>query len=282
MSASTPPAPLRICTWALLALVGIITLVPAYWLLVSSFKPVSAIVTEPVPIPSRLTLENYVYAFQETLIGRWLLNTAWVGIATTALGLLVTSLAAFALAKHRFRGRDAIFLVLLASLAIPDYVTLIPSFVIIQSLGLLNTFWSVILPLSAHVLTLFLLRQYIRQVPDEILDAARIDGCSEFRIYWNVVMPLIKPGLGAGALLLFLHSWNAYLFPLVMLRGQDMYTMPLGLAFLHSQLDIQVMGASPWAGITAGAVMSVVPAVLCLVLMQRQFIAGLTSGAVKE
>src|SRR4051794_37816786 len=128
MRASTL-SPLRLTSWLLLVLGGVLTLLPAYWLVVSSFKPVRDIVGEPFPIPTRLTLENYVYTFQETQTGRWLLNTAWVSLATTTLGLLVTSLAAYALAKHQFRGRDAIFLILLGSLAIPDYVTLIPSFV---------------------------------------------------------------------------------------------------------------------------------------------------------
>ncbi len=198
------------------------------------------------------------------------------------LGVLITSLAAYALAKQRFWGRDVFFVVMLASLAIPDYVTLIPSFIIAKALSLLNTHWSVILPYSASVLATFLLRQYIRQIPDEILDAARIDGCSEFQIYRRIVLPVIKPGLGAATLLIFLHAWNAYLYPLVMLRTQDKFTIPLGIAFIHGQLDIHHgSGPSPWATIMVGGVLSMLPLVVCLIAMQKQFISGLTAGAMK-
>ena len=266
--------------WAPFVVIALFIGVPLYWLIVSSLKPTSDL-GDPSPIPKTLTIENYVVALGQTDIPRWLLNTSIIAVATTALGLLICSMAAYAFARYRFRGRTVIFAVILASLALPEYVTVLPSFVIMRQLGLLNTFLAVILPLAAHALPVFLLRQYISQLPEEMFDASRVDGASAWRTYAGLTLPLIRPGLAASGLIIFLASWNSYLLPLVMLRDPGLFTMPIGLAFIHSQLAAGAPAYDPWAALTAGTVISALPLVLCLLVMQRQFISGLTQGAVR-
>ncbi|MBO9626715.1 MAG: carbohydrate ABC transporter permease [Microbacterium sp.] len=269
----------RVATIVVLAIVALGCALPLYWLVLSSLRPSSQL-GNPSLLPVGLTFDGYIAAFQSS-IPRWLLNTLGIALLTTALGLIVTTMGAFGFARYRFRGQTVLFAMILASLAIPEYATVLPQFAIMRQFGLLNTWLAVILPLAANALVLFLLRQYFSQLPEELFDAARLDGAGEFRLFLSVGLPLIRPGLGAAGLLIFLSSWNAYLLPLVMLTNADQFTIPIGLAFLHSQLEVGFATTDPWAVITAGTVLSVLPLIICLLFMQRQFIAGLTAGAVK-
>ncbi|TDE07994.1 carbohydrate ABC transporter permease [Jiangella asiatica] len=273
------PIAQRLGRGAVVGLIVVVAAFPLYWLLISSLKP-STRLGEVALIPSSVTFENYIAAF-DTQIPRWLLNTFGIALLTTLLGVSVAALAGFGFARYRFRGRSVLFGMVLASLAIPEYALVLPQFTIMRQFGLLNTWAAVILPLAANALVLFLLRQYFSQLPEELFDAARLDGSGEFRLFWTVAVPLVRPGLGAAGLLLFLNAWNAYLLPLVMLTNSDQFTMPIGLAFLHSQLNFGIVETSPWGAITAGTVISIVPLILCLLVMQRQFIGSLTAGAVK-
>ncbi len=227
-----------------------------------------------------MTLDNYGQAFASE-VPRWLLNTLMITGATTGLGLAVAALAAFAFARYRFRGRTVLFAAVLASLAIPEYASVLPQFLIMRQFGLLNTYAAVILPMAANALALFLLRQYFSQLPEELFDAARLDGASEFRTFPTIAVPLVAPGLGAAGLILFLSAWNAYLLPLVMLNRTEDFTIPVGLAFLHSQINVSYIEHSPWGPVIAGTVLSILPMIVCLMFMQRFFIRGLTAGAVK-
>lgn len=253
--------------------------VPLYWLLMSSFRPVEQLAQVSL-IPSALTLDNYRQAFASD-VPRWLLNTLIITIATTGLGLVVASLAAFGFARYSFRGRTVLFAAVLLSLAIPEYASVLPQFLIMRQFGLLNTYAAVILPMAANALALFLLRQYFSQLPEELFDAARLDGASELRAFTTIALPLVAPGLGAAGLILFLSAWNAYLLPLVMLNRTEDFTIPVGIAFLHSQLNVGYMEHSPWGPVIAGTVLSILPIIICLMIMQRFFIRGLTAGAVK-
>lgn len=269
----------RIARTAFFVVVIVVAALPLYWLVVSSLKPTDQLGSVEI-IPPEITLDNYAAAF-DSKIPRWMLNTLGIAVLTTGLGIAIAALAAFGFARYRFRGQTVLFALVLASLAIPEYATVIPQFTIMRQAHLLNTWAAVILPLAANALVLFLLRQYFSQLPEELFDAARLDGAGEFRLFWTVALPLVRPGLGAAGLLLFLSSWNAYLLPLVMLTNSDQFTMPIGLAFLHSQLNFGFVEVSPWGAITAGTVLSTIPLILCLMFMQRQFIGGLTAGAVK-
>lgn len=269
----------RVVRAIFLAVLVVVAALPIYWLIVSSLKPSDELGSVEL-FPTNLTLENYGFAL-DSQIPRWMANTLGIAVLTTLLGLVIAALAAFGFARYRFRGQTILFALVLASLAIPEYATVIPQFAIMRQAGLLNTWLAVILPLAANALVLFLLRQYFSQLPEELFDAGRLDGGGEFRLFWTVALPLVRPGLGAAGLLLFLSSWNAYLLPLVMLTNSDQFTMPIGLAFLHSQLNFGIIEQSPWGAITAGTVISTLPLILCLLFMQRQFIGGLTAGAVK-
>lgn len=270
----------RIATWAFVGVVTLLCAVPLYWLILSSFKPIDLLAQVSL-IPPEVTLQNYAEAF-DSMVPRWLLNTILIAVFTTALGLVVATLAAFGFARYAFRGKTVLFALVIASLAIPEYASVLPTFAIMRQLGLLNTYAAVVLPMAANALVLFLLRQYFSQLPGELFDAARIDGASEFRVFWSVALPLVRPGLGAAGLILFLSSWNAYLLPLVMMSRTEEFTIPVGLAFLHSQLNTGYMEVSPWGAVTAGTVLSILPLIICLMLMQRHFVAGLTAGAVKS
>jgi len=269
----------RIALGLFVALVTLICALPLYWLLVSSFKPIEQLAQVSL-LPSTLTLDNYAQALTSD-VPRWLLNTLLVTVITTLAGLAVASLAAFAFARYRFAGRTVLFALVLVSLAIPEYASVLPQFLIMRQFGLLNSYAAVILPMAANALALFLLRQYFSQLPEELFDAARLDGAGEFRTFLTIGVPLVAPGLGAAGLILFLSAWNAYLLPLVMLNQTQEFTIPVGLAFLHSQLNVGYMEHSPWGPVIAGTVLSILPIILCLIFMQRLFIRGLTSGAVK-
>jgi ABC-type glycerol-3-phosphate transport system permease component len=269
----------RVALGIFVALVTLACAIPLYWLLVSSFKPIEHLAQVSV-LPTVVTIDNYVQAFNSQ-VPRWLLNTLFITVLTTALGLVVAALAAFGFARYRFRGRTVLFAIVLVSLAIPEYASVLPQFLIMRQFGLLNTYAAVVLPMAANALALFLLRQYFSQLPEDLFDAARLDGASEFRAFLTIGVPLVAPGLGAAGLILFLSAWNAYLLPLVMLNRSEEFTIPVGLAFLHSQLNVGYMEHSPWGPVIAGTVLSILPIIVCLLLMQRFFIRGLTAGAVK-
>jgi ABC-type glycerol-3-phosphate transport system permease component len=269
----------RIALEAFVALVALVCAIPLYWLLVSSLKPIEHLAQVSL-LPPVITFDNYVQAFNSQ-VPRWLLNTIAITVLTTACGLAVAALAAFGFARYHFRGRTVLFAIVLMSLAIPEYASVLPQFLIMRQFGLLNTYAAVILPMAANALALFLLRQYFSQLPEELFDAARLDGASEFRAFFTIGLPLVAPGLGAAGLILFLSAWNAYLLPLVMFNRSEEFTIPVGLAFLHSQLNVGYMEHSPWGPVIAGTVLSILPIIVCLMLMQRFFIRGLTAGAVK-
>jgi ABC-type glycerol-3-phosphate transport system permease component len=266
----------RILTYVLLILGMILTFGPFYWMVVSSFKPQSEIFTATLQlVPSQPTLEHYRNLLGRTGFLRWTLNSIVFALGTTALTLFFSSLAGFAFAKYEFRGKRVLFAVVLASVSIPQFVTIIPVYGLMVKLGLTNTYWGLILPFSVNALVIFLMRQYIMGIPSELLDAARIDGSSEFGIFHRVIVPVIRPAMGAAGIFVFLNTWNQYLWPLIMVQSNDMMVAPVGLATLSTLYVIE------YGQIMAGATLSTLPILALFVLMQEQFVAGLTSGALK-
>ncbi len=255
---------------ALLALV----LTPVLWAILSAFKSRADIFAGDV-WPRRWSLENFDDLLAKTLYLRWMLNSLVVALASTALGLLFCSLGGYAFAKFEFPGKTVMFWVVIASVSIPAFTTVIPLFGWLARLGLLDTYIVLILPFAANAFGIFLMRQYAVAIPTELLDAGRIDGAGEFRLYWSVVLPLLRPALGTVGVLIFIASWNSYIWPLVMMRTDEMLTLPVGVATLKSdQLPEYGM-------LMAASVLSSVPIIGAFLIMQRQFIAGLTQGAVK-
>ena len=259
-----------------LALVAISTLLPLIWMISASVMPAGEATTDPPPFfPSRVTLEHYQTLFTRLDLGRHLLNSLLVALAATFLSLLFNSMAGYAFAKLRFPGRDRLFAILVGALAIPGQVGMLPLFLLTREMGLVNTYSGVLVPTLVSILGIFLIRQFALSIPDELLDAARIDGAGELRIFFSIVLPLSRPILATLALLTFMNTWNDFLWPLIVLTDESMQTMPVALAGLVGEraLDTELM--------MAGAVLTVMPVLLVFLALQRHYIEGILMGSVK-
>lgn len=260
---------------ALLA-VAIISLAPLAWMVSVSFMPAGEASRFPPPmLPSGATLANYHALFERTGMGRNFINSLIVSIAITLGALLFNTMAGYAFAKLRFAGRERIFQVLMAALVIPAQVAMLPLFLLMKQLHLVNTFGGVIVPTLASVFGIFLVRQYARSIPDELLEAARIDGAGEMRIFFQIVLPMLKPVLVTLSIFTFMAAWNDFMWPLIVLTDQDRYTLPVALASLSREhiMDVEMM--------MAGAVITVVPVLALFLVLQRYYIQGLLLGSVK-
>lgn len=263
--------------YIVLGIGALFMLMPLYWMVVSAFKPLPEIMTVPVTfLPNQPTLDNFVGLLTETLFARSLLNSTAIALANVVLQVFFCSLAGFAFAKYRFRGRNVLFTLILGTVMIPQYVTLIPNYVVMGRIGWLDTWAPLIIPGIANAFGIFWMRQYIATVPDEYLDAARIDGAGEFGTYWRIVVPMIKPGLVTLALFVFLTSWNEFLLPLVYLRTRELYTVQLILANIFR---VQYKVNYHW--VMAAAILATLPIGVLFATLQKQFISGLTLGGLK-
>ena len=260
---------------ALLAL-AVVSLVPLLWMLSVSFMPAGEASRFPPPLlPSAATLDNYREMFGRTGMGRNFVNSVLVSVAITLGSLLCNTLAGYAFAKLRFAGRERVFQLLLAALVIPAQVAMLPLFLLMKQLGLVNSYAGVVVPALAGVFGIFLVRQYARSIPDELLEAARIDGAGEWRIFFQIVLPMLKPVLVTLAIFTFMAAWNDFMWPLIVLTDQEHYTLPVALASLSREhiMDVEMM--------MAGAVVTVIPVLLLFLLLQRYYIQGLLLGSVK-
>jgi ABC-type glycerol-3-phosphate transport system permease component len=244
---------------------AVVTVLPFVWMIFSSFKTNAQIFSYPPRlIPETFRLDSYASLFAERPFGTWYLNSVGVAAITTIAVLFFSSLAGFAFAKYNFRAKGVLFLILIGSSMIPFQLILIPLFVVVSRLGWVNEYPGLIVPFMAPAIGIFLMRQFISQIPDDLLDAARIDGAGDFRIYWTVVVPLMRPALGTLGILTFLGSWNSFLWPLVVIRDQAKMTLPLGLSLLQAQ----VTGTQVDYGvIMAAATLVSVPAIIVFLLM---------------
>lgn len=219
---------------------------------------------------------NYQNLWKTVPFNRYFINSVFIATASTLLTLFFCSLGGYAFAKYRFRGQKILFGILLASMMVPFQVLLVPLFGLMYDIGWLNSYKAIIIPFSVGAFGVFLMRQFIVTIPTELLDAARIDGCSEFGIYYRIVLPIIKPALGALTIYSFLGSWNGYLWPLIILRDESKYTLPIGLANLVG------IYRQDYGMLMAGTLLSLMPIVILFLAMQREFVQGITLGSVKE
>ncbi|MEO6968238.1 MAG: carbohydrate ABC transporter permease [Rhodanobacteraceae bacterium] len=254
----------------------LLALFPLLWMLSVSFMQPGEASSLPPPLwPSMPTLHNYRELFAHAGMGRYLLNSLFLSTSITLLSLVCNTLAGYAFAKLRFAGRERLFSALIGALVIPAQVAMLPLFLLLKYIGLVNTYAAVILPAMATVFGIFLVRQYARGIPGELLEAARVDGAGEWRIFRQIVLPLLKPILVTLAVFTFLTTWSDFMWPLIALTGQEHYTLPVGLASLsreHAQ-DYELM--------MAGAVITVVPVLLLFLALQRYYLRGLLLGSVK-
>ncbi len=238
--------------------------------------PVRAKMDEVKPV-RELTVawDNYAEPLRRFRFDRFLGNSLFVTIVSTVLTLLVNSMCAFALSKYSFRGRDAMFVFILSTLMVPISVILIPAFLVVTSLGLTNSLWGVILPPIATPTGVFLLRQYMLTIPDELIDAARMDGASEWRVYWRIIMPLAMPALAVLGIFSVMWRWNDFLWPLIVLSREESFTLQLGLATFQGELDTQ------WHYLLAMTMMTLAPVVIVFTLLQRHITTGIASTGLK-
>jgi multiple sugar transport system permease protein len=257
-----------------LAIAAVVTLVPFFVMVVISAQPGKAI-----DLPRSLWPETWDFTEFGRLLARgemtqWLVNTIIYSVVSVVLVLLLASLAAYGFAKLSFPGKNAIFWVMIAMLMVPYHLTLIPKFIMVSEMGGLNTHWGLILPTIANVQALFLMRQFIAGIPNELMEAARIDGAGELRIFWQIILPQTKPILATLGVFVFLWHWNDFLWPLVANTQSSMYTLTVGLASLNEE-------QTSLAVTMAGALITFLPIFVIFLLMQRYFVRGVTMSGIK-
>jgi multiple sugar transport system permease protein len=267
----------RFLLYAALILAAGVTLAPLFWMVSASLMPTGQSSSFPPKfLPSPATLEHYASLFTRLNLARYLFNSAFVSLTVTGLSLVINSMAGYAFAKYRFRGRDPLFKFLITSMVIPSQVTMLPLFLLLNKMGVINTYLGVIIPGMAGVFGIFLIRQFAMSIPDSLIEAARMDGASDFRIYWQLILPLCRPILLTLAIFTFMGTWNDFLWPLIVMTDDSMYTLPVALANLsleHVQ-DTELM--------MAGSVITIFPVLLMFALLQKYYIEGIMAGGLKE
>ena len=297
----------KIASWVILILLAILFSFPLYWIVTGAFKTGAEINSvKPVWFPSEWTLDNFSRLFVKRTaplwelavpfssyfsadgnpiyfsVGptaaaafRWLINTVFMAVTAMILTCITAAMAGYALAKKRFRGRYILFGLIVCAMALPKQVILIPLIKEISAIGLYNNIWAVILPTVGWPFGVFLMKQFSESIPGEILEAARVDGSSELRTFTTIVIPMVKPGIGALAIFTFINSWNDYFLQLIMLTSGNNFTMPLGVATLQAETSVD-MGM-----LMAGAALAALPIIVVFLIFQKYFTQGITMGAVK-
>ncbi len=269
---------------------SVLFVAPFVWMVTASFQSVGDMFRWPPSwIPRNPSFDNYVTFFEQERIGRLFFNSAYVALSVTVLQLFTSSLAAYTFAKRRFPGRDLLFLITLGTLMIPGQVTLIPNYVILKNIpffggndwtgsggsGWLDSYWGLIVPSSVSAFGIFLMRQYMKTIPDDLLDVARVDGATEFRIFAQIVMPLCRPALAALGIFTFTYQWDDFFWPLVIISSEELRTLPLGLALFVTR------NRTAWDLLMAGSVITTVPVLLVFLFFQRHFIRGIAVTGMK-
>jgi multiple sugar transport system permease protein len=259
-------------------IIGFIIMVfPFYWMLISSVKPREELLTyPPVLYTLKPTIEYYKQLFSLIPMQRYLFNSLFVALAVTITNLFLSSLAGYAFAKHKFYGKNFLFTLILGSMMVPWQVNIIPSFIIVKKLGWLNSFYGLIIPAMVNAFGIFFMRQMISTIPNELIDAAHIDGCSEPYIFLRIILPLSKPGLATLAIFSFMSQWNNFVWPLIIIHKSDMRTVPLSLAVLNSQFG------NNFGLLMAGASISILPMLIVFVFLQKYIVKGIVFTGLKE
>ena len=282
----------RVICLILMIILAILFIFPLYWIITGAFKTSQEIyATTPVWFPGQWVLSNFDKLFKYRsaplfeiggLVGptvpaaiRWLINTVFMSVAAMLLTCITAAMAGYALAKKRFIGRGILFALIVCAMALPKQVILIPLLKEMSALHLYNSLWAVIFPTVGWPFGVFLMKQFSESIPGEMLEAARIDGASEARTFTQIVVPMVKPGIGALAIFTFINSWNDYFMQLVMLASSNVFTLPLGIATLQGDSSVD-MGL-----LMAGAAMAAVPIIVVFLIFQKYFTQGITMGAVK-
>ncbi len=276
---SHPVRPTRAGAMAILVVLIVLSLaalVPLYWMFATSLTPSAMTVKLPPElIPSEPTLDNYRAVVRQPNFYRWVLNSVIQAVSITAVTVATASMAGYALAKLPFRGSRALFWLFILSMMLPFEAILVPLFLVVTRLGLVDTYLGLLLPLAASPFSIFLMKQFIQTLPTELLDAARVDGAGEARIFWEVVLPLVRPGLAFLGIITFVAQWNSFVWPLVVTRSSEMRTLQVGLVLIREQEPL-------FFGLQmAAAVLAAIPVIVIFFSFQRYFLRGVTVGALK-
>lgn len=263
-------------TYITLSLLSIVYIFPVFWVVVSSFKGKNELYKWPPSIfPSHFTFENYEMAFKAGKFGLLFMNSLFVTIVSTLLLLLINSMAGYALAKYRFRGDTFILIAFISTLMIPLEVIMIPIFKVISKLGLYNSLWGIIIPPAATPTGVFLMRQYLLTIPNELLEAARIDGAGEWKIYWRIVLPIAQPIMAVLAIFSFMWRWDDFLWPLIVISDPNKYTVQLAISNFIGQYDVD------WGSLLAMTVVTMVPVLAVFLMFQKHFVQGMATTGMK-
>jgi multiple sugar transport system permease protein len=266
----------QIVAHVMLAIGAVTMVIPFLWMLSTSLKSDrQAYIFPPIWIPTPIVWANYGTVWEALPFDRFLINSAIVSILVTLGQLTTCSMGAFAFARLRFPGRDRLFVLYLATMMIPFQVTMIPVFILVKSFRWLDTYQALVIPMIFSAYGTFLLRQFFMTIPSELEDAAKIDGCSYWRIFWNIILPLSKPALATLGIFVFMWSWNNFLWPLLVVNSLEMKTLPLGLAYFLGQYTIY------WNLLMAGTTIALVPVLVAFFLAQRYFVEGITLTGLK-
>jgi len=264
-------------TVAVLAVMALAIVFPFVWMVLTSFKPEAQIAQYPPRLlPDSWTLENYQNVWSRIPFARLLLNSVILAGGVTLVSLLLDSMAAYALSRLDFPGRDAIFIIILVALMLPFQVMFIPLFVVVHDLGMLDSYSGLIVPRATNAFGIFMLRQFFMTLPRELDEAARIDGASEFGIYWRIILPLSGPALATLAIFHFMYNWNDFLWPLLITSSTEMRTLPAGLALFVGQHVVE------YGVVMAGAVLTLLPLLVAFLFAQRYFIQGIAMTGIKD
>jgi multiple sugar transport system permease protein len=267
----------KLLLYIFLVITSAATLIPFIWMISASFmQDGHASVFPPRFLPDEVVFDQYRRLFSNLRITRNFLNSVILSVLVTSISLLFNSMAGYAFAKFRFSGRDKLFKILLSSMIIPSQVTMLPLFLMLKWMGFINTYMAIIIPGLANIFGIFLIRQYCLAIPDSLIEAARIDGATDFQIYRRIILPLATPVLATLAIFTFLGTWNDFLWPLIVLTDDSMYTLPVALAnlMLEHTKDPELM--------MAGSVITILPVIIVFLALQKYYLKGIMMGSVKE
>lgn len=269
----------NLIAYSILFLFVLFVFIPLYWMVVGSLQLQSDMfMADPKLIPRRIITDNYLNLFQRTKIITWFMNSLIISAGSVAIGLFISTLTGYLFSIYKFKGKALFFWFILASVTIPEIVLIIPTYRILISAGLLDTYYALILPYAMSVFGVFFMKQFMQvSVPMELIECARMEGAGEFLIYYRIALPLSATGIGVLSVYLWLNSWINYFWPLIMIRSSDMFTLPLGLATLYADTF-----NTDYGQLMAGSVVATIPLVVLFLFIQEKFVAGMTAGAVKD
>ena len=266
----------RALIFAILLAASIVVVIPYIWMLSNSFKTTIETLTDPMHIiPQHFTLDGYIKVLTKSPFFHWLGNSVFITCFNTIVILFTSTLVGYLFARFRFRGKDFLFAMLMFTMMVPAQVTMITTFIIIDDIGLYDSVWALIIPSFVNVFGIYLCKQYCEEIPRELIESARIDGAGDFAIYWRIVIPQIRPAIGALAIFTFMEYWNDYLNPLIYLSSTEKMTLPLALSYFSTQHTTDLSATM------AASALIMIPAAVVFIIFQKQFIKGMSMTGMK-